>query len=93
MEPERQEYKGHYIDLRVSDIGKSRTLGVKSEPELELLIDSVPVRYSQLPDGSYALHEYAYDWSDNLIDLSKKFIEYRIMAERIWQKTKPSKEQ
>lgn len=83
MEPERQEYKGHRIELRVHAADELRAREVEREEELELLIDDQPVRYGQLPDGSYALHEYAYDWSDNLMDLAKRFIDYRDMANKI----------
>jgi len=74
MEPQRQEYKGHTIELRAPE-GR--------EEELELLIDKQPVRYSQLPDGRYALEEYAYDWHKNLTDLARRFIDYREKAEQI----------
>jgi len=74
MEPQRQEYKGHTIELRAPE-GR--------EEELELLIDKQPVRYSQLPDGRYALEEYAYDWQKNLPDLARRFIDYREKAEQI----------
>lgn len=74
MEPQRQEYKGHTIELRTPE-GR--------EEELELLIDKQPVRYSQLPDGRYALEEYAYDWQENLPDLARRFIDYRDKAEEI----------
>jgi hypothetical protein len=74
MEPQRQEYKGHTIELRAPE-GR--------EEDLELLIDKQPVRYSQLPDGRYALEEYAYDWHKNLPDLARRFIDYREKAEQI----------
>jgi hypothetical protein len=74
MEPQREEYKGHTIELRAPE-GR--------EEELELLIDKQPVRYSQLPDGRYALEEYAYDWHKNLPDLARRFIDYRDKAEQI----------
>ena len=77
MEPDHQDYKGHHIELRVRDTGELRVLGAERERELELLIDNKPIRYGQLPDGSYALHEYAYDWSSNLMDLAQKFIDYQ----------------
>ena len=79
MERERQEYKGHAIELRARNVG--------ADPQL--LIDDEPIRYGQLPDGSYALHEYAYDWSDNLIDLARKFVDHRDTAEKIRGETKP----
>ncbi|SFM52398.1 hypothetical protein [Nitrosomonas communis] len=83
MEPERQDYKGHHIELRVRDTGELRALEVERERGLELLIDNKPIPYGQLPDGSYALHEYAFDWSDNLMDLAKKFIDYQDKANMI----------
>ena len=83
MEPERQEYKGHRIELRPRE-------GLEAEREedlelqdLELRIDEQPVRYGQLPDGRYALEEYAYDWQENLTDLARRFIDYREKAEEI----------
>ena len=78
MEPERQEYKGHTIELCAREAGA----------EFELLIDNEPIRYGQLPDGSFALHEYAYDWSDNLIHLARKFVDYRDRVERIRREAK-----
>jgi hypothetical protein len=71
MEPEGQEYDGHRIELRTRD----------DRPEL--LIDDVPVRYGQLPNGLYFLHDYAFDWSKNLMDLAQKFIDYRRKANEI----------
>jgi hypothetical protein len=65
MASERQEYEGHQIELR------------EREGQRELLVDNVPVRYGQLPNGLYFLHEYAYDWTDNLTELAQRFIDYR----------------
>ena len=82
MEPERQEeYKGHRIELRARETLHARE--VEREEEVELLIDDRPVRYGQLPDGRYFLHEYAYDWRDNLVDLARGFIDYQSRAEEI----------
>jgi hypothetical protein len=83
MEPERQQYKGHRIELRAREADELRAPEAEREEELELLIDDQPVRYGQLPDGQYALHEYAYDWTDNLMDLARKFIDYRDRADEI----------
>jgi hypothetical protein len=80
MEPQRQEYKGHTIELRARG-GR--------EEDLELLIDNQPVRYGQLPDGRYALEEYAYDWQHNLTDLARRFIDYRDKAEEIRREDEP----
>ena len=41
------------------------------------------MRYGQLPDGRYALEEYAYDWTDDLIDLAQRFIDYRDRSDEI----------
>lgn len=83
MEPERQEeYKGHRIELRAPEALRSAR-GVERQEELELLIDDEPVRYGQLPDGRYFLHEYAYDWRDDLMDLARGFIDYQGGAEEV----------
>jgi hypothetical protein len=92
MEPQRQEYKGHSIELRAPEGREEvRARGGREdvrapegrEEELELLVDNQPVRYGQLPDGRYALEEYAYDWQENLTDLARRFIDYREKAEQI----------
>lgn len=77
MKRQRQEYKGHQIELR------------EREDQPELVIDNVPVRYGQLPDGLYFLHEYAYDWSDNLPELAKRLIDHRHKADMIRQEREP----
>ena len=92
MEPEQLDYKGHHIELRARNVDELPALGVEREPQLELLIDNEPILYGQLPDGSYALEEYAYDWHDNLIDLAKKFIDYRDRAEKIRREAETGKE-
>ncbi len=33
--------------------------------------------------GDSFLHEYAYDWRDNLVDLARGFIDYQSRAEEI----------
>jgi hypothetical protein len=89
MEPERQEYKGHRIELRAPEGREVRAREAEREEELELLIDDEPVRYGRLPDGQYALHEYAYDWSDDLMDLARRFIDYRDRANEIRREAEP----
>lgn len=69
MNPEYSEYKGHRIELR------------EHEGAQTLMIDHVPVRYGRFDDGMYYLHEYAYDPSDNLVDLARKYIDYRERSE------------
>jgi hypothetical protein len=83
MEPERHEYKGHRIELRQREGREERAVAAEGEEKLELLIDDEPVRYGQLPDGQYALEEYAYDWTDDLMDLAQRFIDYRDRADEI----------
>jgi len=83
MEPEREEYKGHRIELRPREgLDAARAEDLELE-DLELHIDEQPVRYGQLPDGRYALEEYAYDWRDDLMELARRFIDYRERAEQI----------
>ena len=81
MEQDRQEYNGHRIELRAR--------ADRRDGQPELLIDDEPIRYGRLPDGSYALHEYAYDSHDNLIDLAKRFIDYRDRANKLRREAEP----
>ena len=83
MEPERHEYKGHRIELRQREGREDRVGSAEREEKLELLIDDESVRYGQLPDGQYALEEYAYDWTDDLMDLAQRFIDYRDRSNEI----------
>src|SRR5918995_7493276 len=90
MEPERQEYKGHRIELRPREGLEAEREGLQAVPEedlelqdLELRIDEQPVRFGQLPDGQYALEEYAFDWRDDLMDLAQRYIDYRERAQEI----------
>jgi hypothetical protein len=92
MEPEHQEYKGHRIELRAPTADTLRAREAEPGEEFELLIDEVPIRYGQLPDGSYALREYAYDWSDNPMDLARKFIDYQDRANEVRRKAESRRE-
>jgi hypothetical protein len=83
MEPEREEYKGHRIELRPREGREAEREEDLDLQDLELRIDEQPVRYGQLPDGRYALEEYAFDWRDDLMDLARRFIDYRERAEEI----------
>lgn len=65
MKPEDQVYEGHRIEIRERR-GKS-----------ELVIDGVPVTYGQLPNGLFFLHEYAYDWNADLVELARRYVTYR----------------
>ena len=89
MEPERHEYKGHRIELRPRE-GREEVRAREAEStedlelrDLELLIDEQPVRFGQLPEGRYALHEYAFDWTDDLMELARRYIDHRDRAEEI----------
>src|SRR5215213_3338078 len=89
MELERHEYKGHRIELRPRESreevrAREAERGEDLElQDLELLIDEQPVRFGQLPDGRYALEEYAFDWRDDLMDLAQRYIDYRERAQEI----------
>jgi len=71
MKPEHKEYEGHRIEVR------------EGQDRLELLIDDVPKRYGQLPNGSYFLHEYAFDWSESLTEVAQRFIDHQLRAKEI----------
>lgn len=76
----RENYKGHAIELRPQKDQEPREEAEDSEGQIELLIDDEPVRHGQLPDGSYFLHEYAYDWTDDLVDLARRFVDHQDRA-------------
>ncbi len=84
MSQERQDYKGHRIELRTPEPAKAGVLEIEAEaaPETELLIDDQPIRYGQLPDGQYFFHDYAYDWRGDLMDLARGLIDYRERASK-----------
>jgi hypothetical protein len=80
---EREEYKGHSLELRLPE--PRREAATEREAEAELLIDGAPIRYGQLPNGQYALEEYAYDWHDNLMELARRYIDYQIRTNEVRQ--------
>ena len=79
MKPKRQQYKGHRIELR------------KQKDKMELYIDDKPMQYGQLTDGTYYLHEYAYDPCDSLEELAKQFIDYQRKTEQARQQNQSDK--
>lgn len=87
MEPEHEEYKGHRIELRPREAAAAtlRAEGTGGESKPELLIDNAPIQYGQFPDGTYFLREYAYDPTDNLMELARRFIDYRSKVDEIRQ--------
>jgi hypothetical protein len=68
----RKEHEGHAIELRER----------KDRPS-ELVIDGKALRYRKLPDGRYFLDEYAYDWTDDLIDLARRYIDYETRKKKL----------
>jgi hypothetical protein len=66
MVPEPQEHKGRRVEVQTS-----------ASDQQVLLVDGEPVPYGRLPDGQYFLLEYAYDWSDDLMELATRWIDYR----------------
>jgi hypothetical protein len=98
MELERHEYKGHRIELRPRE-GREEVRAREAErgddlelQDLELLIDEQPIRFGQLPNGRYALHEYAFDWTDDLMELARRYIDYRERAEEIRREAESGEE-
>jgi hypothetical protein len=83
MASETQEHKGHRIELRMPEDDEPRAHGDEGEAKPELLIDDQPMRYGQLPDGQYYLEEYAYDWHDDLMDLARRFIDYKAKTDEV----------
>jgi hypothetical protein len=71
MKPESQECEGHRIEVRGRD------------KKTELRIDDVPVSYGQLPNGQFYLDQYAYDWTDDLMELGRRYVSHRRRAEEI----------
>jgi len=65
MKPEEQTYEGHRIEVR------------QRRDKSELLIDGVPVAYGQLPNGLFFLHDYAFDWNADLMELARRYVAYR----------------
>lgn len=80
MKPERQQYKGRLIEIRDGKRGP------------ELLIDDMPMGYGRLPDGEFFLDDYAYDWSDDLLELARRYISYRERVGQVHAAKPPRKE-
>jgi hypothetical protein len=79
MKPEYQDFEGHRIEIR----------GPEDKPEL--LIDNVTVACGRLPDGKFFLHDYAYDWTDDLFELARRYVTYRRNVEDVRAKSAPQK--
>jgi hypothetical protein len=83
MESDRQEYKGHRIEVRVPEAEQRRSRHEEQGEQLDLLIDDERIRYGKMPDGTYFLHEHAYDWRDDLVDLARALIDYRDRTDEV----------
>lgn len=79
MAVESREYKGHLIELVSPETteGLIEDRAEISEAPMTLLIDGELVPYGQMPGGQYFLHDYAYDWTNDLLDLAQRWIDYR----------------
>jgi hypothetical protein len=75
MASQSDHYRGHVIELYQH---QSETGGA-AEPELT--VDSITVPHGRLPSGQYFFYNYAYDWGDDLIDLGRRFVDYRNRVE------------
>ena len=64
---ERASYHGHEIHIPADDPGR------------RVVIDGVPIRYGQAADGYY-LSAYAYDRAPSLLEVVKRFVDYRDTA-------------
>ena len=81
MKPEYAEHEGHRIEVR------------PGAREPELLIDDVPVRYGRLPNGKYFLDDYAFDWSDDLLEVARRYVSYRARVEKVKASKRNRKEE
>lgn len=73
IEPVR--YRDYIIEIPEAEPGAQLELIIESEQEGDA--ERLRLRYGQHPDGSYFLHQYAYDPSADLIELAKRFIDSR----------------
>ena len=78
MKAQQKDYEGHKIELK------------KSKGDMQLLIDGLPHRFGRLPDGKYFLDDYAYDWSEDLLELAQRFIDHKRVADEIRSKARAS---
>jgi hypothetical protein len=85
--PETRSERYHDHDIAVRERraqGPSATRATNEQGgDVDLLIDDEPIPYGKLPDGQYFLHENAYSWSDDLVDLARRLIDYRSRTDQI----------
>lgn len=95
MQSHRSEYKQHTIEVRTRPDRSAATPGSAPPPGgaghdvAELLIDGQPVPFGRLVDGSYVLEDYAYDFTSDLEDLARRYIDHRERAERARHASRP----
>ena len=66
------EHEGHEIEV----------VGDASAPTL--LVDGEPVRWGQFADdGQFFFYRYAYDPDDSLVEVAKRYVEYRDRVDRV----------
>jgi hypothetical protein len=58
-------------------------------PAADLLIDGEPIRYGRFADGQFFLYAHAYDPSDDLAELARRFIDHRDRAEDVRRRREP----
>jgi hypothetical protein len=69
---EAVEHDGHTIELA----------GDETAPTL--LVDGEPLRWGRFSgDGQFFLYRYAYDPQDSLVDLARRYVEYRERMGRV----------
>lgn len=70
MAKEKIDHNGHRIEI-----------AGKEEPTV--LIDGEPVRWGRLDDGSYYLHEFAYEPADSLAEVAKRYVDHLERAKKL----------
>lgn len=78
MRPESTEYKSHRIAV------------VKEGDKLVPVLDGRRLRYGQFPDGLYYLEDYAFDWSEDLEELVRKYVDHLDRAKKTSAKAVPT---
>jgi hypothetical protein len=76
--PLNETYRGHKIITR------------KKGKRTELLIDGVRIKFGQDAAGLYYLQPYAYDRAESLLEVVKRYLDYRAKQEKR-KPEKPSK--
>jgi hypothetical protein len=71
MKSKKVEHNGHKIEVAAR------------AHDADLLIDGEPVRWGQFSgDGQFFLYRYAYDPDDSLIEVARRYVEYRERVEQ-----------